>query len=1636
MTYAALNAHANQLAHALIARGVGPDTLVALCAERSLAMLVGILGILKAGGAYVPLDPAYPAERLAFMLDDAQAKVLVTADGDRETRRPGDKETGRPGDKEHINLLVSVSPCLGSVVDLVDDWSMLAGYPTTNPPRSVTSEQRAYVIYTSGSTGRPKGVMVLQRGLLNLVYGLRAFFDDPAVQSVGLITSISFDISVNQIFPTLLFGRALHIIPDAVKFDSAALLRYAYAHGLHLLDAVPSYMQAVLRDLAPARLPNVFRYLLIGGEPLDPALVQQIFVQLGAQVQVVNIYGLSEISDVNAFAVLTATERDASITIGQPLQNNQLYILNPRWQLQPIGVVGELCIAGDSLSRGYLNRPELTAERFVPNPWGSGIRGQGSGVRGRDDSASRLYPRSPAPDPSAQMCATGDLGRWRADGRIELLGRRDQQVKIRGFRIEVGEIETLLAVQPSVRECVVVARADVPGDTRLVAYVVQGSGIRDQGSGDASVEHPAPDSRSLIPDLRAFLKTRLPEYMVPSAFVLLDALPKTPNGKLDRRALPAPDLSGATLDTAYVAPRTPIEELLADIWAQVLRRERVGVYDNFFELGGHSLLATQMLYRVREAFQVELTLRVLFEAPTVVSLAAQLERSQSTHAGRSVPPIPLALRSGPQPLSFAQQRLWFLDQLAPGSATYTIPSPVRLTGALDLVALHASFHALVRRHEPLRTSFRAVDGQPTQIIALPAALPLPLLDVRGLPEAERETTAARVVLAEALMPFDLARGPLVRTTLLRLDDQTHMVLVTLHHIIADGWSVGVLIRDLAALYVAAISGQPAPLPALPIQYADYAIWQQQWLQGAVRDAQVAYWRSQLADAPTLDLPLDRPRPPLQTFRGALHTRGVPALLHTALQTLSQRAGVTLFMTLLAVFQVLLARHSGQDDILVGSPIAGRTQQATEDLIGLFVNTLVLRTDLRGDQSFQALLGRVRAVCLAAYAQQGLPFEQLVEALQPVRDLSRHPLFQVMFVLQNAPLGPLNVPGLTLQPVPLDTQTAKFELTLSVVEDAGGLAATWEYNTDLFDATTITRLAGHFHTLLCQCVATPDHPISALLLLGPNEQHQLLVEWQASATAELADVCLPTLVERQAARTPDAIALHVDADHMTYQELNRRANQLAHQLRSLGVGPEVRVALCLERSSELVVALLGVLKAGGAYVPLDPMYPQERLAFMLEDSQAALLVVAMGGGAETRRQGDKEMSQLPVSLSPDLLVSRTVLDLRADWSTIARQPASNPRTTVQPANLAYVIYTSGSTGRPKGVAITHRSAVALLGWAYARFTAAQLQGVLAATSICFDLSVFELFAPLSCGGTVILAENALALPRLHAAARVTLINTVPSVMTELLRLDGIPPSVRTVNLAGEQLPRQLVQQLYAHSGIRAVFNLYGPSEDTTYSTGLLVPADDPDAPPIGRPITNTQVYVLDRQLRPVPIGVAGELYLGGTGLARGYLNRPDLTAERFVPNPFTDFGFWILDFGLGLIQNPKSKIQNGERLYKTGDLVRWRADGQLMFLGRRDEQVKLRGFRIELEEIATALGQHPAVQECIVLLREDTPGDARLLAYVVPTETLNAQRSTINGPEWSSSAFSVQRSALGAELRAFLSEKLPAYMLPATFVFLD
>jgi len=1513
LTYAELNARANRLAHHLRAQGVGPEARVAICLERSFEMVVSLLAVLKAGGAYVPLDPAYPEERLAFMLSDSAPRVLLTQ---------GDLAAG----------FLDAAPDV-PVIDLAEaeQWAHRSDHNPDPAAVGLTARHLAYMIYTSGSTGRPKGAMNEHRGVVNRLLWKQSAYGLEACDAVLQKTPFSFDVSVWEFFWPLFTGARLVMARPEGHKDPAYLTDVIRRENITTLHFVPSMLQVFLDHPQAAACTHLSR-VMCSGEALPEALARRFHERLPG-VELHNLYGPTEAAvDVTAWAY-TPDFTGASIPLGRPIANTQMYVLDPQGEPVPIGVAGELFIGGVQVGRGYLDRPDLTAERFGPDPFGP--------------AGARLY-------------RTGDLGRWLADGTLEYLGRNDFQVKLRGFRIELGEIEAQLACYPGVHEAVVLARESGAGDPRLVAYY--------------TAEEPL-----AIDLLRQQLGERLPEYMVPSAFVWLEALPLSPNGKLDRKALPAPEADAYGV-MGYEAPQGEVEERLAALWGELLELDQVSATANFFELGGHSLLATRLVALIRREFGVDLQIVTVFSHSTLRGLAAAIDRAE---ARSDIPALERVARNGALPLSYAQQRLWFLDQLEGPSSRYSLSAALRLRGTLDRAALARTFGEIVRRHESLRTTFTAVDGEAQQIIQPATEVPLPLTDLRDLPEAARAAEAEALLTAESAQPFDLGRGPLLRTRLLQLMDEEHLLLATVHHIAADGWSVGVLIQEVAALYTAYARGEASPLTELPIQYADYAAWQRRWLQGAERNRLENYWRRQLKGLPELhSLPTDRPRPALPSDQGAVYRQQLGCELTAELNKLGQREGATLFMTLQAAFSVLLARYSGASDIVLGTPIANRTQAELTPLIGFFVNTLVLRLDLSEDPRFLDLLRQAKQTALEAYAHQSLPFEQVVELMDPERSLSHHPLFQIMLALQNNEQADLALPDLSLSVVEAPLMAAKFDLLLNLEEGSEGLEATWEYAADLFDAATIERMAEHFRHLLEGIARAPEQRIRQLPLLDDADIRRILIDWNATAVELPKDRCIHMLFEAQVINKPEAPAVVHGTRILSYGELNARANRLAHHLRGLGVGPDVRVGLCMERSFELVLGLLAVLKAGGTYVPLDPAYPEERLGFMLADS--APLLMLTDAGVKARLAGPAR------------------IDLSADEAQWMHQPAENLDPAgigLTPAHVAYVIYTSGSTGRPKGVMVPHAALYNHTLWMQGAFPLDSSDRFLQKTSIGFDAAVWEFFNPLSFGAPLVLApSNWQEDPRtLLLAIRehgITTLQAVPSLLRLLLDTDGgvALRSLRRIFCGGEELPAPLAQQCRGRLDAELI-NLYGPTETCIDASFWVCPRDfDGAKTTIGRPVANTRAYLLDNSLAPVPVGVAGELYLGGAGLARGYLDRPDLTAERFVPDPFGPAG---------------------ARLYRTGDLARWLPGGTLDYLGRNDFQVKLRGFRIELGEIEAQLAGYPDVREAAVLARENGAGDPRLVAYYSADEPIAIDL-----------------------LRQHLSERLPEYMVPAAYVRLD
>jgi amino acid adenylation domain-containing protein len=1474
LTYQELNQKANQLAHYLRANyQIEPDSLIGICTERSLEMVIGLLGVLKAGAAYVPIDPNYPEDRIKFILDNSKISVLLTQSCVQ--------------DKLSLSHLKSLSQFIN--LDRFD-YDLLPSHNLTIP---IKPNHLAYVIYTSGSTGQPKGVMIEHQSIVNFALSFGKLLSINPQSRLLQFGSFSFDLSIGEIATNLSHGACLYLAQKETLLPTQTLVNFLEINKITHSFFSPSAL-SVLPQANLSHLENI----TVGGETCSAEVVEKWVNQR----RLLNCYGPTETTVVATLSRCQAHGQKPNI--GKPLDNIRAYVLDGNQQILPPGIPGELCIAGVCLARGYLNRPDLTAEKFVEvNLFGK---------------TERIY-------------KTGDLAKWRTDGNLEFLGRIDQQVKLRGFRIELGEIEAVLLEHPVVKKAVV-NLYETENNQQLVAYII-----------------PQEKHRDVRDELKSLLKSRLPNYMIPSQIMILETFPLTPNGKLDKKALPIPDLK---IFTNGEIPVTPTEELLASLWQDLLKIKFVSRRDNFFELGGHSLLATQLVTRIRKSFGVELAVRKVFEHPQLSELATEISQVSSAV---SLPPIIPQAKNAPKTLSFAQSRLWFLAQLEGLgiSAIYNMPMALQLQGNLNLEALKLSFFYLIERHSILRTYFPSVAGKPQVIIQNAEEIEvLAIENLQNLDSQTQKETLQELVNNHAQEPFNLNTGPLFKAKLLHLGERDFVLLINMHHIISDGWSMGVFKREWQQVYRALVKGQIPQWELLPIDYTDYAAWQQNWLQGDVLETQLNYWKNQLNHAPALlELPTDYSRPPQQSYKGVLYECELTTELTHKLKNLSQKQGVTLFMTALAAFSVLLSRYSGQSDLCIGSPIANRTHSQTEDLMGFFVNTLVLRNKINFDNSFIDLLQQTRQICLDAYAHQDIPFEYLVEQLQPERSLSYNPLFQVMLVLQNtAEVGTkISLPELEIKWFEQNYPFAKFDLKLDLSEYDHKLHCVWEYATDLFAGETIQRMAQHWEILLEAIVDSPQQSIYKLPFITTTEIEQFKI-WNQTDIDYPKDQTLVTLFEEQATKTPDNIAVVFKEQSLSYQQLNEKANQLANHLSDFKKQHQLPnnslIGICVERSPDMIISLLAILKTGSAYVPIDPNYPRDRIQFILEDSQVPLLITT-------------DLFEEKLSLKQQNNSCFIILLDQKKWQN---QLINNPPCQSNPHDLAYIIYTSGSTGKPKGVAIAHDSPAVLLKWAHSVFSAEQLSGVLASTSICFDLSIFEIFVPLTEGGSIIIVKNALDTEQIrNSIVPITLINTVPSAAAELLNMNAIPATVQVINLAGEPLKNSLVQALYKQTSARLIYNLYGPSEDTTYSTFTKVFRNAQQEPTIGKAIANTRIYILDSYNQPVAPGIPGELCIAGSGLAQGYWNHPDLSAEKFI--------------NLNLFNQT-------ERIYKTGDLARWLLDGNLQYLGRIDHQVKIRGFRVELGEIEASLIKHPDIKEAVVITRKNTDFDANLVAYIV------------------------------------------------------
>jgi len=1517
ISYGELNSKANQLANYLISQNVKPQDAVGVFVDPGSEILVAILAIHKINAVYVPIDTEYPLGRIKTIVEQVAPAAIICA-SDR---------FGEIDDNIDLNIInlpaLDLSSCDRSNLD----------YPCS--PDSIS-----HIFFTSGTTGTPKGVVSSHSNLIHYIFAAQEKYRFGAEDSFLSATRFTFSISLLMLLLPLVCGGRVNIITLKQLLEpnllAKAIERSSFFHlSPSLLKMLLDYLD---QDVQGVERFNHVKHASSGGDMI-PAKILNRLNKVFTQAEVYAIYGSSEISCMGCTYFVPKDLEIEQTLVGKPFNNVQLRVLDQHQRVVPVGVKGEIYFSGQGITQGYLNLPNLTEEKYIL------LDGE------------RFY-------------RTGDIGRLNPQGDLQMLGREDNQVQIRGMRLELGEIEFHLSLHPAISNCVVIAKEDHLGEKQLIAYSTTRLGkLGKPQHPSRSISQNEPPTST---ELRNFLQETLPQYMIPSHFAFVEKFPLNLNGKVDRRALSA--LALKVDSQIIIAPRTATEQQLATIWKEVLNLEQIGIEDNFFELGGHSLLATQVISRIRETFQVEVSFKSLFETPTILKLSQLIEASQENVALTPILPLP---RNEQMPLSFAQQRLWFLDQLESVSGNYNIPLVLNLTGKLEFESLQQALNAVIQRHEVLRTSLTSVQGISQQEIAAQLTLKISRVDCH-LSEPE----IAKIAIAEASLPFNLSQLPLLRATLLDLSPTSHVLIIIVHHIIADGWSMGILREELSAYYQAIVTGTAPAIAPLPIQYADFTLWQRQYLTEAVLAPQLDYWQHQLADIPpVIELPLDRPRPAVQTFAGGSQSFQLSPEISQQLKAFSGQAGVTLFMTLLSAFGVLMHRYTHQEDIVIGSPIANRNRQEIEPLIGFFVNTLALRLNFEHNPSFTELVQQVKQVALDAYAHQDVPFEKLVEKLQPERDLSYHPLFQVMFVLQNTPNSTFDLPELIVEELELERVDAKFDLTLLMTETEAGLQGTLNYKTDLFDAATITRMLEQWQVLLNAITFEPETSVATLPLLTPVELDQLLVKWNQNQSEDTQDKCIHELFEEQVRLNPNAVAVVFQEQQLTYQELNQKANQLAHYLQALEVQPKI-VGICIERSLEVIIAILGIIKAGSAYLPLNPKDASERLRFIFEDASISLLLTQ-----------EHLIQQLPVT-------EIQLLCLDSDWDTVAQHSTENLIDSATPEDLAYVIYTSGSTGKPKGAMIEHRSAVNLsqaLNLAIYQNYPRQLKISLNAPT-SFDGSVKQIIQLINGHSLYIIPEEVRLdinqMIEFIRTNRLDVLDCTPSYLKLFLAAGLMEADVnnplQAVLIGGEAID-QGTWDILRQSSKTTFYNVYGPTECTVNVTVCpIVPVLE--KPTIGRSLADTEIYILDANLQPVPLGVKGELYLGGIRVARGYLNRPELTAQKFIVNPFSN--------------EPEA------RLYKTGDLARYLADGNIEYLGRIDNQVKVRGFRIELGEIANCILQHQQVKEVFMITKEDFSGNQNLVAYVVGKD-LTTQ-----------------------ELRLFLHSQLPDYMIPNTFVFLD
>lgn len=1522
LTYHQLNLRANQLAHYLQNKGVQADTPVALCMDRSELTLIAMLGILKSGACYLPIDSDIPEERINYVLQDAGVKIMISSSS---TQLP--------------DLQAGVQTVL------VDDY-IISSQSADNPVRKPLAHHLAYVIYTSGSTGRPKGVMIEHRSLVDYYYGLIHRIRIEECRSFALASSPATDLGNTVIYASLLSGATLHILSRESLGKAARLRNYFHQHSIDCLKIVPSHWQALCSEEEALLLPG--KLLMFGGETLKLELVEQIRLQK-SPCRIVNHYGPTETTIGKLLHEVKDTiSYDKTIPVGRPFSNTRVYVLSADMQPCPAGVAGQLYIAGDGLARGYLNNEELTAQKFIRNPF--------------EQQESLMY-------------ATGDLVKWSADGNIYFIGRADNQVKIRGYRVEPGEIETVLEQSDQVNQAAVLTLQDGQGQNALAAYIVP---------------RPDYDRQALL----YYLQKKLPDYMIPASVMELESLPLTANGKINRKVLAALQGPASLLSEQYKAPRNAAEAKLVEIWQEVLEIEQVGIDDNFFELGGHSLLAVRLVSAMRKGLGVEFSIGDIFDYPSVSQLAMRLSEPSGELAGLLAPIERADPRPPYVPLSFSQERLWFIDQLS-GSVNYHVPTVLKLNGKLDKEVLSYAMRQVIDRHEVLRTVIRQEDGTAYQEIQEAAAWQMQEED--GSRYHDDKEGLQNHIKKLTDQPFDLSSDFMVRATLIGIQKEEHVLVVTLHHIASDGYSAPIVVRELKELYQARLEERPAQLPVLPIQYADYALWQRTHARGEGWDKKLAYWKEKLEGVNALQLPTDYPRPPVQSIRGAVSWFELDQSLTDDLKAIGHREGATLFMTLLAAFNVMLYRYSGQQDICVGTPIAGRQHQELEGLIGFFVNTLALRNQLEATQTFNELLGQIRRTTMEAYEYQEVPFEKVVDAVVKERDMSRNPLFQVMLILQNTPqAGALQLGEVEIsagEEVAKAHDSTKFELTLIVTERKRGLHIAIEYSRDLFKEESIERMKGHFRELLRSIVTMPGQSIAKLQMLTREEEIQILEEFNHTQAPYPADESLIGLFEKQVLTTPHKVALRLEDGGICYGQLNERSNKLAHYLKSLAVQEQTLIPICMERSIELVIGILGILKAGAAYVPIDADYPADRIRYIVEDTGAKVVIA------------DKRSASY-FTLQDDCKV------ICVDAEEITSQPSTKLRNGFPAGNLTCIMYTSGSSGKPKGVKLHNAGIVNRLHWMWSTYPFERDERNAIKTSISFGDHICELFGALNKGiESVIFRKDELfdldGLLKKLTDEKITRWVLVPSLLRAILnklRDDGTSlPYLKYWTSSGEKLSLDLVADFYQvfSPSSHKLLNIYGSTEVTADASWYDTSIDqhtgkgDPSLQfvPIGKPIANTRIYILDNNEQLVAQGLMGEICVSGVQVARGYLHLAALTSKRFVPDPFT--------------------YKPGALMFKTGDFGRWLSDGNIEYLGRIDDQVKIRGNRIELSEIESVLQQSGLVNQSVVVIREDDQGTKRLVAYFVS----NAQADRV-------------------QIKDYVKGKLPEYMIPSLWVELD